>query len=190
MNLEAAGPNTTELEPASGAATSIDAVIVIFGAAVRRDGTPSPTLRNRVEAAARLGERFACPLFIPTGGKGRYGAAEAVVMAQLLNQAGFPDSAIMTEETGTDTLSSVLAVRRLVAAIHPAGRIYAATSFYHLPRCLLLLRLAGVRARACQPPPVPASTNRWLRWYWRLRETPALPYDAAIMLLRRATGRI
>src|ERR1700727_549370 len=50
-----------------------DATIVIFGAAVRPDGGPSGTLRNRVAAAARLGSRFKRPLFIPTGGEGRFG---------------------------------------------------------------------------------------------------------------------
>jgi uncharacterized SAM-binding protein YcdF (DUF218 family) len=190
MNVNTTGPGTAAMRAAVSPAAGIEAVIIIFGAAVRPGGTPSPTLRYRVEAAARFGARFAHPLFIPTGGKGRHGAAEAVVMANLLNQAGFPDTAIVTEATGTDTLSSVRAVRRLVAAVRPAGAVYVATSRYHLPRCLLLLRLAGIRARACPPPPVPASASQWLRWYWRLRETPALPYDALLMMFLRATGRI
>jgi len=167
-----------------------DVIIIIFGAAVRPDGTPSPTLRHRVEAAARFGARFTRPLFIPTGAKGRHGDAEAVVMARLLNQAGFPDGAIRTEQTGTDTLSSVRAVRRLLATADPLVPVYAATSAYHLPRCVLLLRLAGVRALACPPPTVPAAASLWLRWFWRLRETPALPYDAALMLWLRLRRRI
>nr|WP_294503266.1 YdcF family protein [uncultured Rhodopila sp.] len=166
-----------------------DAIIVIFGAAVRPDGTPSPTLRHRVAAAARFGARFARPLFIPTGAKGLHGDAESAVMARQLIEAGFPETAIKTEETGTDTLSSVRAVTRMVRTLDPVARVYACTSAYHLPRCLLLLRLAGIRAHACPPPPVPAATRRSLRWFWRLRETPALPYDALLMLWLRATGR-
>jgi uncharacterized SAM-binding protein YcdF (DUF218 family) len=164
-----------------------DAVIIIFGAAVRPDGRPSQTLRYRVHAAEKFGRRFARPLFIPTGGKGRYGEAEATVMARLLTEAGFPKEAVMREATGTDTLSSVRAVVRMVAG-HP--RVYACTSAYHLPRCLLLLRLAGIKARPCPPPPVPAATGQLQRWYWRLRETPALPYDALLMLWLRALGRV
>jgi uncharacterized SAM-binding protein YcdF (DUF218 family) len=164
-----------------------DAIIVIFGAAVRPDGKPSQTLRHRVGAAMRFGERFARPLFIPTGGQGRFGDAEATVMARLLTDAGFPDAFILKEETGTDTLSSVRAVARLVRGRSP---VYACTSAYHLPRCLILLRLAGIAARACPPPSVPASTSWWLRWYWRVRETPALPYDALLMVWLRATGRV
>jgi uncharacterized SAM-binding protein YcdF (DUF218 family) len=164
-----------------------DAVIVIFGAAVRPDGRPSQTLRHRVDAAIRFGARFARPVFIPTGAKGRHGDAEATVMARQLLDAGFPAAAIRQEKTGTDTLSSVRAIVRMVRG--QRSPVYACTSAYHLPRCLMLLWLAGVRARACPPPPVPAATSQWLRWYWRLRETTALPYDALLMLWLRATGQ-
>jgi uncharacterized SAM-binding protein YcdF (DUF218 family) len=172
-----------------------DAIIVIFGAAVRPDGTPSQTMRYRVAAAGRFGRRFERPLFIPTGGKGRFGDAEAAVMARLLTQAGFPESAILREETGTDTVSSVRAVARLVPRLAPRlargqGPVFACTSAYHLPRCLLLLLLAGITAKGCPPPPVPAASSHWLRWYWRLRETPALPYDAMVMLWLRAMRRV
>jgi hypothetical protein len=54
----------------------------------------------------------------------------------------------------------------------------------------VLLWLAGVRARACPPPPVQAATSQWVRWYWRLRETPALPYDALLMVWLRARGLV
>jgi vancomycin permeability regulator SanA len=164
-----------------------DAVIIIFGAAVRPDGRASQTLRYRVQAAAKFGKGFARPVFIPTGGKGRYGEAEATVMARLLADAGFPDAAIMKEETGTDTLSSVRAVAGMVRGQSP---VYACTSAYHLPRCLVLLRLAGIKARACPPPAVPAATSQWSRWYWRLRETPALPCDALLMLWLRLRRKI
>jgi vancomycin permeability regulator SanA len=164
---------------------SPDAVIIIFGAAVRPDGTPSQTLRQRVDAAARFGARFARPLFIPTGAKGRHGDAEASVMARQLIDAGYPAETIHEETTGTDTLSSVRAAGRLVRGKPP---VYACTSAYHLPRCLVLLRLAGIKARGCPPPSVPAATSRYQRWYWRLREIPALPYDALLILWLRATG--
>jgi uncharacterized SAM-binding protein YcdF (DUF218 family) len=179
VNPSASGPVAPDAIPG--------AIIVIFGAAVRPDGRPSQTLRHRVDAAARFGAGFVRPLFIPTGAKGRYGDAEATVMARQLIRAGFPAEAILEETTGTDTLSSVRAVARMVRGRSP---VYACTSAYHLPRCLMLLRLAGVRARACPPPPVPAASSHGLRWYWRLREVPALPYDALLMLWLRVIGRV
>jgi uncharacterized SAM-binding protein YcdF (DUF218 family) len=170
-----------------------DAVIIIFGAAVRPDGKASQTLRYRVQAAVECGRRFARPVFIPTGGRGRYGEAEATVMARLLTDAGFSAAAIMQEATGIDTLSSARAVAGIVrgrAPLYSCGRIYACSSAYHLPRCVTLLRLAGIKAHACPPPRVPAATSQWRRWYWRLRETPALPYDALLMLWLRVSGRV
>jgi uncharacterized SAM-binding protein YcdF (DUF218 family) len=164
-----------------------DATIIIFGAAVRPDGKPSQTLRHRVAAAARFGAQFDRPRFIPTGGRGRYGETEASVMTSLLVAAGFEETTIVPEETGTDTLSSVRAVMRL---IDRKSAVYACTSAYHLPRCLVLLRLAGTSAQACPPPRIPAATSQWQRWYWRLRETLALPYDALLMLWLRATRRL
>ena len=74
--------------------------------------------------------------------------------------------------------------------LHGSAPVYACTSAYHLPRCRLLLRLAGIKARACPPPPVPAATSHWLRWCWRLRETPALPYDALLMLVLHLARRL
>jgi|SRR5580692_1677732 vancomycin permeability regulator SanA len=164
-----------------------DVVIVIFGAAVRPDGGASQTLRDRVDAAARFGAGFGRPLFIPTGAKGRYGDAEATVMGRRLMAAGFPREAIHEERTGIDTLSSVRAVARMVGDRSP---VYACSNGYHLPRCLVLLWLAGVRARACPPPSVPAGADRWRRWYWRLREVPALPYDVLLMVWLRIIRRV
>ena len=161
--------------------------IAIFGAAVRPDGQPSATLRHRVEAAIRFGHKQPNPVFIPTGAKGRHGDAEAVVMARMLIAAGFPPDAIRTEQTGTDTLSSAIAIKRML----PAGAtLYVCTSGYHLPRCVLLMQLAGIHARPCPPPPEPASRTFARRWFWRLREVPAIPYDALLMIWQRVTGTL
>ena len=46
------------------------------------------------------------------------------------------------------------------------------------------------RRKPKAPPVAPAASSRWLRWYWRLRETPALPYDALLMLWLRVMRRI
>ena len=165
-------------------------VIAIFGAAVRPDGRPSGTLRRRVGAAAVFAAGFPAAVFIPTGGVGRFGASEASVMTGLLRQESHPNSEIVLEETATDTLSSVRAIRRLLREHGIAGPVYAATSAYHLPRCLLLLWLAGIHARPCPPCTAPAAASRWKRWYWRLREVPAIPYDAAIVLWLRLLGRL
>ena len=164
--------------------------IVIFGAAVRPGGRPSAALRRRVEAALAFGAAHPGALYVPTGGLGDHPPSEAEVMAVLLRAGGVAAQRILPEATATDTVSSVRAVRRLLREAGHRGPVYAATSAYHLPRCVALLWLAGLPARACPPPPWPAATRWRVRWYWRLRELPALPWDAALVAWLRVTGRL
>jgi uncharacterized SAM-binding protein YcdF (DUF218 family) len=143
----------------------------------------------RVDAAVAFAARFAEPLFIPTGAVGRHGPSEASVMAALLQARGIPPGRILLEQTGTDTLSSARALSALLRSHRIRAPVFAASSLYHLPRCLLLLRLTGTQAHAAIPPIVPAATSWWRRGYWWLREVPALPYDCALALLSRITRR-
>jgi uncharacterized SAM-binding protein YcdF (DUF218 family) len=167
------------------------AAVVILGAAVRPDGTPSRALRERVQAALAWGELQAEPaLYVPTGGIGRHGPAEAAVMAGLLRDAGVPPGRIRQEPTGTDTFSSVIACIRLLRAAGHAGPVMLATHRYHLPRSRLLFRLAGMPAGAVPPPAGPAASGQRRRWFWRLREVPAVPYDAALMAWERVRRRV
>lgn len=163
-------------------------MIIIFGAAVRPDGTPSGAMRDRVAAAVRFGATLDRPEYMPTGGVGRFGEAEAAVMAQLLRDAGVPDARIHQEPTGVNTRRSVQACARLLHGRREP--VYAATSAYHLPRCVLLLHLAGLDARRCPPHNGPSASSLLRRWYWRLREVPALPMDAALVMWFRLTGRM
>jgi uncharacterized SAM-binding protein YcdF (DUF218 family) len=164
--------------------------IVIFGAAIRPDGRPSGTLQRRVSAALACAAQLEQPVFIPTGGIGRFGPSEAAVMRDILIAAGVRDKRILPEATGTDTLSSVRAVRRMLLALPELRPVFVATSRYHLPRCLLLLTMAGLDVRACAAPRQPSTTPFFRRCYRRLREIPALPYDGMLILWQRATGRL
>ena len=144
-------------------------------------------MRERVSAALRLGEPLGAT-YIPTGGIGRHGPAEAEVMAALLQTQGVTPGRIRQEPTARNTIASVRACAALLHGF--AGPVYAATSAYHLPRCVVLLRLAGLRALPCPPPRRPASTSLRRRWWWRLREVPALPLDAALLAWSRLRGQL
>ena len=162
--------------------------IVIFGAAVRADARPSQTMQRRVAAAVELGEELAAEtgveaVFVPTGGRGRHGPAESVVMAKLLRDWGIPAERIWEEPTGTDTLSSARAVAAMLRGW--AGTVHPVSSGYHLRRCAVLLRLLGLRlgrGRAAVPGPGFSDLR------WRVRELPALPYDAVLAVWHRVRG--
>jgi uncharacterized SAM-binding protein YcdF (DUF218 family) len=162
---------------------------VIFGAAVHPGGRASETMRWRVAAARVFATRLRDPLFVPTGGIGRFGPAEAVVMAALLKADGVSEHSILLEPTGTDTLSSARAVAALLDRRGIAAPVFVATSRYHLPRCLILLRLLGIQAHAAMPPAVPAARAWWRRCFWWLRELPALFYDVGLALYWRRRRR-
>ncbi|GBQ81369.1 hypothetical protein AA13595_0615 [Gluconacetobacter johannae DSM 13595] len=159
--------------------------IVIFGARVRPDGTPTATLCRRVEAALAYARSWPSAVFVPTGGSPDGRPAEAAIMARLLREAGIPDTAILVEDTALDTLESVLACSVLLRERGHRGCVAVASSAYHLPRCLILMRLAGWRVARVPPARVPAA-RRWARrWFWRLREIPAVPWDALLLARRR-----
>lgn len=158
--------------------------IVIFGAAVRPDGSPSGALYDRVGAAARFGRRLLPPPFyIVTGAQGRYGPPEAEVMADLLIQRGVDPERIILEPTGVNTFRSAVAVTEMLRGV--PSTVYVTTSGYHLARCVLLLGFAGLDVHRAPPPVGPASSRIIRRWWWRLRELPAIPIDVALMLLYR-----
>ncbi len=158
------------------------ATIIIFGAAMWPGGVPSPTLKRRVEAALRFGRTLDAPIYLPTGGVGRHGPSEASVMAAMLAAAGVSADSIIMEDTALDTTDSIFACRRLLGGRN--GPVYACSSRYHLPRCVLLLRLAGVPARAC--PPLPEAENPGVRLFRWGREAAAIIYDFFVVLAQRS----
>lgn len=145
-------------------------------------------MRHRVAAALATGRDLADPIYLPTGGQGCFGKPEAVVMGDLLASGGVRRSQILIEPTGRNTLRSVQACRHLLGRTR--ATVYVATSGYHMLRCVLLLRLAGLRARPSRLPPRLASRNPVKRWFWRLRELPAVPIDAVTLLLMRLRRRL
>lgn len=158
--------------------------VVVFGAAVRPNGSPSGAMRDRVGAAVRFGRRLLPkPIFIVSGAVGQHGPAEADVMAGLLRERGIAPTNIIRDTSSRNTHRTALAVASLLHGVK--GPVYVATSGYHMPRCVLLLGIAGLDAHRSPPAIGPASSRLLRRWYWRLREVPAIPVDCAIMLWHR-----
>ncbi|MGS0648788.1 YdcF family protein [Komagataeibacter melomenusus] len=156
--------------------------VVIFGARLRPDGAPGVTLWLRLAAAHAFGETHAPVLYVPTGGPSHpSGLREGRVMATLLGAAGVPPDALLVEDTAPDTLASVIACTRLLRQRGHVGPVAVASSAYHLPRCLVLMRMMGWPVVRVPPPPVPAARRWSKRWLWRLREVAALPWDVLLL---------
>ena len=82
--------------------------LVIFGAAVKPDGTPSGTLLRSVEGALRASEDAPGCVFLGTGRVGRHGPAEGAAIVALLAARGVLQSRILVEREAGDTLESAL----------------------------------------------------------------------------------
>ena len=164
--------------------------LIVFGAAVRPHGDPSATLLHRIEGALAWAQREPAAMLIATGGIGRFGPAEAVVIADLLHEAGVARDRVLLEECGRDTLESVRFCDRLLRTRGDCGRVICCTSTFHQPRCAVLLRLLGYHVVR---PPMPNSWGHLSRPHYAklvAKEVVATPYDAILLLARRAVGRI
>jgi uncharacterized SAM-binding protein YcdF (DUF218 family) len=160
--------------------------IVIFGAAVRADGSASGSLRRRCDNAIQHGGAGpGGPCYLPSGGVGRHGPAEALVMRDILLDHGVPPSRILLECEAQDTLESVRLCTRLLLQRPDVGRVLVSTGSYHRLRCRLLFRLAGFDSAA-----LPTASDRpnlgWAKWLrYVLKELLATPWDAALLLMHR-----
>jgi vancomycin permeability regulator SanA len=168
--------------PVSKPAKPSRQLIVVFGAAVRADGRPSPTLRRRIDYAAGAAARFPDADLFCSGAAGRVGPSEASVMAEILAKAVDPARLHLDEES-VDTLTSV----RAAAAYFRAGgydQCISCTDRYHQARTMMLFAFYGIRARPVMFYRDDVRTAAW--WRMRAREGAALPYDFVAGLGARA----
>ncbi len=165
-------------------------VYVVFGAAVRPDGRPSGTLERRTLGAWALSRDVPGRRFLLTGGQGRFGPPEALVMRDLLLERGVPEDEIELEDQARDTLESVVLCTRLLRRRSPLPRVVVVSSRYHLFRCWLLFRLLGVRAGTGRIPGERAALGLRSRLYHGLRECVATPWDALLALLLHRAERV
>jgi uncharacterized SAM-binding protein YcdF (DUF218 family) len=164
-------------------------VMLVFGAAIRASGKPSPTLRRRLEAAVEAAKRCRRPIFIVSGASVGAGPTEAAVMRQTLLEHGIPAEAVLDEPKSRDTLEQVRRCAVLLDSIGDPGRILVCTSGFHQPRCRLLLRMLGF---AAEPVPMPGERAAlgWRSWlYYVLREIAATAWDSFLLGGLMALGR-
>ena len=164
--------------------------LIVFGAAVRPDGRPSRTLLTRIDGARAWAERDREAMVIATGATGRFGRAEAVVIADLLRAGGISGDRILVEPCGRDTLESVRLCHRLLRARGDAARIICCTSGFHQPRCAMLLRMLGYRVVLPGMPSAWGAMSRARYAKLVAKEIVAAPYDAFLLLALRALGRV
>ena len=136
--------------------------LVVLGAQVRPDGTPSVQLQWRLDQALEAWQ--AHPVWIVTCGAqgGDEPAPEGEVMQADLASRGVPAEQILVDASSFNTWENLKNARRLLDG--RASRITVVTSDYHLPRALDMARQLGFEAEGVGSPTLP---SYWIKNHFR-----------------------
>lgn len=142
-------------------------VAIVFGAGLRRDGSPTQVLADRVITAAELYRHGKVEGLLLTGSRGEGSYDESMAMQSLALQLGVPGGNLMMDAAGHRTLDSC---RRAIEAFGIQQALLV-TQEYHLPRALYLCDVLGMEAEGVAADRRPYRSHA--RRFWQLREIPA-----------------
>ena len=138
--------------------------IIILGCRIRKDGTPTPLLRERVNRALAFyrmqkEQTGKMPVFVTSGGKGtdEVTSESASMKAYLLSQ-GIPEEQIIEENQSVNTYQNMLYSKEKILAVNPDAKIAFSTTSYHVFRSGLYARRVGIRAFGM------GARTKW--WFW------------------------
>lgn len=133
-------------------------VALVLGAAVFRDGRPSPFLAARLDLARRLYAAGKVQVLLVSGDNLAPEYNEPAAMRRYLIEAGVPAAAIVTDHAGFDTYDSCFRAARVFGV----SRLIVVTQAYHLPRAVGTARRLGLDASG-----VGDESARQFRRAWR-----------------------
>lgn len=143
--------------------------ILVLGAGLLPDGSPSLMLRERIDTGLRLYEAGAAPKLLMSGDHGREDHDEVNAMKDAALAAGIPSDDVFMDHAGFNTYDSLYRAE----AIFGAQRIVIVTQAYHLPRALYIASQLGLEAVG-----VPCDTRRYAGQLYRdIREILARDKD-------------
>ena len=137
---------------------------IVFGAGLRRDGTPTAILRDRVETAARLYLDGKVEKILMSGDNRFENYNEPESMRQYALALGVPNDAIALDYAGRRTYDTCYRAK----AVFKVDRALLVTQRFHLPRALFLCNVLGLDAHG-----VEANNNRYRSGsllIWNFRE--------------------
>ena len=138
-------------------------VALVLGASAYTDGTPTPTLADRLSAGAALYRDGRVGRVIVSGKAGHGFVDQVEVMRRELVRLGVPDRVIFTDRAGFDTWDSMVRARK----VYEVRSAIVVTQGWHMPRALWLAKRAGLQAHGLV---ADRSTTPRQRRGWGLRE--------------------
>jgi len=142
-------------------------VAIVFGAGLQRDGTPSPVLQDRVNAAVQLYQTGKVEKILMSGDNRFVDYNEPGAMKTFAIALGVPEADIVLDYAGRRTYDTCY------RALHIFGvkEAVLVTQRYHLPRALFTCNELGLKSSG-----VEANLQyyrKYSRLVWNTRELPA-----------------
>ena len=155
--------------------SSADAIVVL-GASVYADGTPSGILQDRLDDGIALYFAGVAPKLIMSGDNGTESYNEVRVMKQYAIAQGVPSEDIFCDHAGFSTYESMYRAKYVFGC----QRIVVATQTYHLYRALWSAKSLGMQATG-----VPSDYHEYQKQLqYDIREVPARTKDFFKALFR------
>jgi len=146
---------------------SPERVAIVFGAGLRRDGTPTTILRDRVETAAALYKQGKVEKLLFSGDNSFLDYNEPGSMKEYALQLGVPEQDIVLDFAGRRTYDTCYRAK----AIFGLERALLVTQPYHLPRAVFTCNMLGLKSTGVYADNYPY--RKVSLGYWNLRELPA-----------------
>ena len=141
-------------------------IALVLGSKVELDGVPSPRLRARLDRTVELYHAGYFPVIIASGGMGKEGFDEAVVMRDYLVAHGIPLESVVLDSKGDTTYASARNTFEIVRR-RKITSVFVVTQYFHIPRARLALKRFGVAT-------VYSAHAHWFEWrdiYSSIRES-------------------
>lgn len=155
---------STQTKIVEADAAPANPVVIVPGAGLNPDGTPSTPLRDRVEAAAELYFAGKAQKILMSGDNRFINYNEPESMRQYALVLGVPDEDIVLDYAGRSTYDTCYRAK----AIFGVEDALIVTQAYHLPRAVYLCDHLGVKITG-----IPVEQSRYVRsryLFWNFRE--------------------
>lgn len=149
-------------------------VILVLGAGVRPDGSPSNMLEDRLLTALKLYEEGVCDKILVSGDHGTEYYDEVNVMKSYLVERGVPSNNIYMDHAGFSTYDSVYRAKAIFGVKCPV----IVTQQYHGYRSLMIASHLGLDAASVSAPILSSNVKVYPKQAWySFRETVARVKD-------------
>ena len=130
------------ISPENASSVSDADCILVLGAGIRTDGSPSPMLQDRLNTGIELYQNNAAPKLLMSGDHGRKKYNEVQTMKDIALDQGVPSEDVFMDHAGFSTYDSLYRARD----VFQARKVIIVTQKYHLYRALYIARSLGLDA--------------------------------------------